>query len=121
MPSVFKQSGQQLSTGQASSGGLRSSLLSGRAVGRLRAPQVNPNAANVRWSNQAVPTVKDNALLRDTLALGNTLVAETERFNERRDRVLANEALLEYKDNARKTLYGEVGEDGKIYGGYLNL
>lgn len=95
------------------------STSAGQIRGQFRAPSVNPNVANVDYKPiRPNDIVIDNSL--DALAKTADLwVQSAFKFQERQDQFTANEVVMAYEEDLRKSQTGYRDEQGNWVDGYL--
>jgi hypothetical protein len=81
---------------------------------RITNASVNPNVGNARYTDVPnKPYVQDNTM-QNVLSLENTIVKRTQELTDQKMEILAQEAIGEYQDYARKMFYGDT--ENKIRG-----
>jgi hypothetical protein len=81
---------------------------------RITNASVNPNVGNARYTDVPnKPYVQDNTM-QNVLSLENTIVKRTQELTDQKMEILAQEAIGEYQDYARKMFYGDA--ENKIRG-----
>lgn len=118
MPS-FKLASGGLDAGRRS-GGLTPSTRSASGMSRIRTPQISTHAADIQFTPAPVPTPQKSNLLQETLGFGEVLLKEVKAFQARQNQVLADEAVLQYRDTLRKAYYGYADDKGEWKEGYVD-
>ena len=108
--------------------GVSASLLSGSGGistggAKIRAPQISQSAANVRYTPMPVPSIQmdpvANALLQGG-QFANTLTNVAFQYQQREDKVVADNAVLQLESELRDMYYGSMDESGTLTGGFAN-
>ena len=117
MPSV-KLASQSLNVG-IGSGGIRPSSISGSQYSGTRtAPQVNPNAALVNYTAMPVPQVIQDKTGEAALNMLDVWANSAFKYQERKESVLADEAVMQNEDNLRKLWAGYTDKEGNFVKGF---
>lgn len=123
MPRISKLASTKLNVGGGSSP-LRASGFTNRASGRIRAPGINIHAADVRNTPMPVPKIQQTTAAA-ALAAGASFAEVTQnaafKFQERKDRVTADDVVMNYRSELRNSLKGSTDEDGNFRKGYGSL
>ena len=107
----------RMNTG-GSPGGLNPVTLSGNSVAALATPGIDPNAGSTSFTKVQTPQFKRDTTLDTALKAGDVLVQAASQYAERRDNILAREAVLEYNEFLREGFYGKTDTKGKKVPGY---
>jgi len=116
MPKV-KLASQRLNVG-GSPGGLSPVLLSSAAAGRVRAGRINPNAANVRYTDMPVPQIQTSTILDSAAKFSQVMYGEALAFQDRKDTVAADNLVNDYDQEMRRLWTGHQDDKGNFVKGY---
>ncbi len=107
MPTV-KLASQRMNTG-GSPGRISPVLIDGRVGASARAPRVNVNAGNVRYSNMDAGQIIPDTRLKSAAEAGMRMTKSAFDYQDRVDQADAAQRLLTYEDRLNAILRGENG------------
>ena len=117
MPKIDLAS-QRMSTG-GGPGGLSPVQISAAAGGQIRAPHINVNAANVQYSNMAVPEIDTNPnIIQQIAAAGSSMAKAAFDRSERQAQADADQATIDFNNAVSDLFYGRTDEDGNLVQGF---
>ena len=116
----YKLASQGLNTGGSGGGSLRPSLLNSSQAKSLRVAQVNPNAANIKYSKVRPPAIVPDNTISELGDLSFTITNSAFKIVERRNQLKADNLYLNIENELYKQQDGYVDENGETHIGYLN-
>lgn len=93
-------------------------LVDSRAGGSIRAMHINPSAGRTEYTPTQVPKAVHSNFFEEAANLAGVWANAALEFQQREDKVAADNAVIQYETFAREAIYGGVGKDGKARPGY---